>query len=278
VTRLTYRTPILAAFAAAILPIPAIAQPADLPIAPATTTEYPAGVKVLKAKNGSVYTDKGGHTLYGMDLRTLIRWNPDPSKYCQAECAKDWEPLLAPKDAKANIMFPQGFGGNRARPGTPPPSLPAGFTTPQTAPDWAVIDGATGLQWIYKGWNMVYVRKGSKRGSTEFDGAEHMTWNTLKFVPPVPQLVAPSTVSPKFVDSAYALADKDGRLLFSGTCAKDCAGWAPLTAAMASRGIGEWAVGNAGDSPQWLYRGKPVYFSAGDDPLLVPAGASVLRP
>ena len=274
----TYRTSFLAAVIVAIQPLPALAQPADLPIAPATTTEYPAGVKVLKAKTGAIYTDKSGHALYGMDMRTLIRWNPDPSKYCQAECAMDWEPLLAPKDAKANITWPKGFGERRAAPGTPSPALPAGFVTPQTAPDWSIIDGAAGLQWVYKGWNMVFVRKGSKAGSTEFDGAEHMTWNTLKFVPPVPQLVAPGTVSPKFVDGAYALSDKDGRLLFSGTCAKDCAGWAPLTAAMASHGVGEWAVGNTGDRPQWLYRGKPVFYSAGDDPLFVPAGAVALRP
>ncbi len=273
-----YRTPILAAVIAAISPLPALAQPADLPIPPATTAEYPAGVKVLKTKAGAVYTDKSGHTLYGMDLRTLIRWNPDPSKYCQAECAKLWEPLLAPKDAKANIIFPQGFGGNRARPGTPPPPLPAGFVTPQTAPDWSVIEGAAGLQWIYKGWNMVFVRKGSKPGSSEFDGAEQMTWNTLKFIPPVPILTAPGAISPKFVDGAYALADKDGRLLFSGTCAKDCAGWVPLPAALASRGIGEWSVSNSGDRPQWLYRGKAVFYSAGDNPLFVPAGALVLRP
>lgn len=272
------RTPILAAAIAAIMPLPALAQPADLPIIPATTTEYPPGVKVLKTKSGSVYTDKADHTLYGMDMRTLIRWNPDPSKYCQAECAKDWEPLLAPKDAKANIFWPKGFGERRVAPGTPPPPLPAGFVTPQTAPDWSIIEGASGLQWVYKGWNMVFVRKGSKMGSTEFDGAEQMTWNTLKFVPPVPQLVAPGTVTPKFVDGAYALADKDGHLLFSGTCSKDCASWLPLTAAMASHGIGEWSVSKTADRPQWLYRGRPVFFSAGEDPLFVPAGASVIRP
>ncbi len=273
-----YRTPILAAVIAGIMPLPSFAQPVDLPIAPATTTEYPAGVKVLKSSTGSVYADRAGRTLYGMDMRTLIRWDPDPSYYCKAECAKDWEPLLAPKDAKANITWPRGFGERRLAPGTPPPPLPAGFTTPQTAPDWSVINGAAGLQWVYKGWNMVFVRKGSKRGSTEFDGAEQMTWNTLKFVPPIPPLVAPSTVSPKFVDGAYALADKDGRILFSGTCAKDCAGWMPLNAAMASRGIGQWTVSNSSDRPQWVYRGKPVFYSAGDDPLFVPAGATVLRP
>lgn len=267
-----------ALLALALTGTPVLAQPADLPIPPATTSEYPAGVKVIKTPSGPVYADKRGLVLYGMDLRTLIRWSPDAAQYCQADCAKDWEPLLAPPGSKANIKYPQGFGERRAAPGTPPPGLPDGFVQPQKAPDWTIIQGPAGLQWVYKGWHMVFTRKGAKRGATDLDGAENKTWNTLKFVPPVPQVTGPTNVSPVFLDGAWALGDKDGRVLFTGTCTTDCSAWAPLTGGMASRAIGEWTVSAGGDSPQWLYRGKPVFFSRADDPTSVPAGAAALRP
>ena len=265
-----------------ISPLPALAQPADLPIPPATTTTYPPGVKVAKAAAGpanwgQVYTDGKGQTLYGMDMRTLLRWSSDPALYCQADCARDWQPVLAPPNSKANIMFPRGFGERRAAPGTRPPPLPEGFVPPQTAPDWTIIAGPAGLQWVYKGWHMVFTRKGAKRGSTAFDGADAMTWNTLKFVPPVPQIVAPDQVAPLFAAGAYALADKQGRVLYTGTCATDCAAWVPLNGGMASRGIGEWTISSSGDAPQWQFRGQPVFVSA-DDAGVVPAGATVLRP
>ncbi len=257
---------------------PATAQPADLPIPPATASEYPQGVKIAKSSAYNVYANKRGLTLYGMDMRTLLRWNPDPAKYCQAECAAKWEPLLAPKDAKPNIMFPRGFGERRVAPGTPPPGLPAGFVSPQAAPDWTIIDGAAGPQWVYKGWHMVFVRKGSKRGSNDLDGAEGGTWNTLKFVPPVPVLTAPSNVAALFTSGAYALTDKDGRVLFTGQCDAICDGWVPFTGGMASRAIGDWQINTAPDAPQWHYRGKAVFVSQRDDPTSVPAGGTVLRP
>ncbi len=257
---------------------PAIAQPADLPISPATTSEYPTGIKIANSGAGKVYADKRGLTLYGMDMRTLIRWNPDPAKFCSAECAEQWEPLLAPKDAKPNIMFPRGFGERRAAPGAPPPGLPAGFVGPQSAPDWTIIDGASGPQWVYKGWHMVFIRKGSKRGSSDLDGAEGGTWNTLKFVPPIPKLTAPNGIVLLFHGEAYALADKDGRVLFTGPCSGDCPGWKPLAGGMANRGVGEWTISVAGNGPQWFYRGKAVFVSQGDDPVSVPAGGTVLRP
>lgn len=257
---------------------PAIAQPADLPISPATTSEYPTGIKIANSGAGKVYADKRGLTLYGMDMRTLIRWNPDPAKFCSAECAEQWEPLFAPKDAKPNIMFPRGFGERRAAPGAPPPGLPAGFVGPQSAPDWTIIDGASGPQWVYKGWHMVYSRKGEPAGSAAHDGADQQIWNTLKFVPPVPSVVAPASVTTQFAGGAYLLADRQGRALFTGQCAAACAGWLPLTAPMAGQGLGEWSVSLAGDSPQWAWRGQPVYVSREADPLSVPRNGKVLRP
>ncbi|MET0251450.1 MAG: hypothetical protein ABW203_04650 [Novosphingobium sp.] len=261
-----------ALLALALLPaVPAAAQPIDLPIPAATTDRYPPGVKVAKLPGGAVYTDGQGRTLYGMDMRVLLRWSPDAAQYCQAECAEVWQPLLAPAGSKVDIAFPARGGGSRAQP-------PEGFVQPQKAPDWTIIAGPQGPQWVYKGWHMVFTRKGDQPGSTAFEGSENMVWNTLKFVPPVPTPVVPGSVRTIVVDGDYVLADADGRVLFSGDCQGDCSGWVPLPAALASRGIGAWSVGRSGEVAQWLYRGKRVFVSQDDGKTAVPAGAAILRP
>jgi predicted lipoprotein with Yx(FWY)xxD motif len=265
------------------------AQPADLPVPAATTAVYPPGVKIGSADGVPVYTDAQGRTLYGMDMRTLLRAGADTSKYCQEACAEAWEPLLAPAGSVPNIAFPLGFGDRRqpARPTGGAPVSASGGQRPdplaemarnQKAPDWTIIEGPQGPQWVYKGWHMVFVRKGDKPGSAAYDGAENMVWNTLKYVPPVPKVIAPVNVTTAFVSGAYALVDKEGRLLFTGDCGDACASWRPFTGPMAGTGVGEWAVSHDADAPQWLYRGKPVFIAQGATPADVPVGARVLRP
>jgi predicted lipoprotein with Yx(FWY)xxD motif len=267
----------------------AFAQPADLPIPAASTADFPPGVKIGNAGGVPVYTDGQGRTLYGMDMRTLLRAGADTSKYCQGACADVWEPLLAPAGSTPNIVFPLGFGDRRqlARPIGGTPASPSGGPRPdplaemarnQKAPDWTIIQGPQGPQWVYKGWHMVFVRRGEKPGSAAYDGTGNMVWNTLKYVPPVPRVVAPANVSTAFVDGAYALVDKDGRLLFSGNCGKDCAGWRPFTGPLASSGVGDWAVSHDTDTPQWFWRGKPVFVAQGPTLTDMPAGATALRP
>jgi predicted lipoprotein with Yx(FWY)xxD motif len=245
----------------------AFAQPADLPIPPASAEPLPADVKVSKLPSGAVYTNKGGLTLYGLDMRTLMRAGPDPALYCKDACAQDWEPMLAPKDAKPNIRYPRN---NR------PDEAPPGFVRPAQAPDWSIVDGAAGPQYVYKGWHLVFVRKGDIRGSTAFEGAENRSWNTLKYIPPVPQIVAPGNVAATFFEGAFALADTKGRLLFTGKCSGLCADWLPFSGGMASAGIGEWRVDANGDMPQWTYRTRPVFVVT--DGQSIPKGGEVLRP
>ncbi|MFM6930702.1 MAG: hypothetical protein ACKOUT_00485 [Novosphingobium sp.] len=268
----------------------ASAQPADLPIAPARTDKYPNDFKVIRTKSGPVYATGGGHTLYGMDMRTLISFGADPALYCKDECARDWEPMLAPPGTKPNIVFPRGFGspppppGQAPRPAAPPAAGNSdlnqdGLYNTQRAPDWTVIQGASGPQWVYKSWHLVFTRKGDKPGSTEHDGAGNLTWNTLKFVPPVPTLKAPQSVAAAYHGGAYIFTHKDGRALFTGSCKKGCPDWSPLTAPAAGHGLGDWTVSRSGDSPQWFYRGKPVYVGAAlDDPAPIPANGKVLHP
>ncbi len=246
----------------------ALAQPVDLPLVAASGEALPAGVKLAKTAAGSVYAARDGRTLYGLDLRTVLRAGPDAAQYCTGACAQQWEPLLAPPGATVNIAFPRGFGSVR----------PAGFVDPQKAPDWTVIEAAQGPQWVYKGWHLVFARKDDKRGSTAFDGAEGFTWNTLKYVPPVPVLVAPPGVAAIFDQGAYALAAGDGRLLFTGQCSGSCASWIPFGGGAASAGVGGWTVDRSGDSPQWAYRGARVFVASPTDPRTIPERAKVLRP
>lgn len=279
----------LAALGAGLLAsAPALAQPVDLPIPAATTSQYPSGVSIGSAGGVPVYVDAQGRTLYGMDMRVLLRAGADPSQYCRAACTAVWAPLLAPADAKPNIAFPMGFGdhrrpmpapgGSSAAPAIARADPQAQMLQNQKAPDWTIIQGPEGPQWVYKGWHMVFVRKDDAPGSAAYDGAENMAWNTLKYVPPVPKVVAPANVSIAFVDGGYALVDNKGRLLFSGSCGNDCAGWRAFTGPLAGADVGDWAVSHDADAPQWLYRGQPVFVAQGPAPANMPTGAKVLRP
>lgn len=272
--RIDFRRQIMlgAGAAMALIAGAAGAQPADLPIQPATTSEYPQGVKVGKVQDGQVYTDARGRTLYGLDMRILIRFGADAAMYCKEDRCQGWEPLLAPADAKPNIAFPRYYGGDNAA------RLQPGMVLPSKAPDWSIIQGPSGPQYVFKGWHLVYVRKDDKRGSTAFEGAEAFRWNTLKFVPPVPQVSAPPGIAPVWHEGSWVLSGNGGRLLFGGKCGKDCSGWTPLAAGSVSRSVGEWAVSRDGDQPQWLFRGAPVFIAATDDPANLPAAAVVLRP
>jgi predicted lipoprotein with Yx(FWY)xxD motif len=291
------------------------AQPTDIPLPAATTTEFPPGVSVAKVDGGQVYIAADGRTLYGMDLRTVNRWVIDGTKYCADRC-EEWEPFLAPAEAKPNLTTFRGFG--RRRPAAPPAAAPAappaattpaaaaganpgaapaagdgaerqqqlaaafgrgaappGMYTQQNAPDWTVVEGPAGPQWVYKGYHMVYVRKGDQPRSTAYDGVEGKTWNTLKFIPPVPEIEAPNGVGTAWLDDAYLLTNKDGKLLYTGS---DCASWTPLAAPLVSQGLGEWTVDRSAPRPQWLYRGKPVFVAADETTASLPGQTVALRP
>lgn len=294
------------------------AQPVDIPLPAAKTTEFPEGISVAEVEGGKVYVDAQGRTLYGMDMRTVNRWVIDASKYCANRC-EEWEPVLAPAGAKPNLITFRGFGRRRppaapaAAPTAPPAAAtpaaaagaapgaapaaggdaerqqqlaaafgrgaaPPGMFTQQNAPDWTIVEGPAGPQWVYKGYNMVYVRKGDTPRSTAFDGAEDKTWNTLKFIPPVPKVTAPIGVGVAWLDDAYLLTDKDGKVLYTGNCGRDCAGWTPLAAPLLSQGLGEWTVDRSAPRPQWLFRGKPVYVAADDTTASLPGETVALRP
>src|SRR5690606_5898951 len=132
---------------------------------------FPAGISVKELPGGPVYVDARGLALYGLDMRTLLRWGADPSRYCAEECAQIWEPVLAPPGTEPNIAFPLGFGSRGRQEHIEKMRALGFYTQPEKAPDWTVIDGPQGPQWVYKGWHMVFTRKGDESASADHDGA-----------------------------------------------------------------------------------------------------------
>lgn len=256
---------------------PTAAQPVDFPLLPAASSDLPPGVSIKRTSSGPIYVDAQGRTLYGLDFRTLELRTGEPHKFCSDECKKMWEPMAPPPGTPLAAYPPprQGGGGGGGR--QLPPAIPGAKPT-----DWVAIQAADGPQWLFKQWHLVFTRRGDKPGSTEWDGSDDFTWNTLKYVPPVPQLPLPPTVAPLFKDGAYVLAAKDGRLLYSFPQAKSCAATCReaevFPSSMLSQGMGDWKVLQNADSSQWAYRGQPVFVSRSADASSIPAGAQLLRP
>ncbi|HEX7855153.1 MAG TPA: hypothetical protein VF503_15805 [Sphingobium sp.] len=280
------------AIATCLLPAQAWAQAGDFPIPAAASDHLPPGISTRETDKGIVYVDARGLTLYGMDFRALAGKTGLPLTYCKTECAQSWEALHPPKGTPLTpgVVLPGSPEENHARqeakakgeaPGTPAPK-PAAAKTESWSDDWTVVEGAEGPQWFYKMVNLVFTRRGDQPGSSAFDGADSFTWNTLKYVPPVPKIAGPTLVGARYVAGAYVMADQGGRILFTPAkgeaCTADCARWTVFPAGLASSGSGDWSISRTGERAQWLYRGQPVFVADGGDLAAVPQGGQPLRP
>jgi predicted lipoprotein with Yx(FWY)xxD motif len=257
-----FRAFLLAVAALSQLASPVVAQPRFSPPRPANSNVLPPGISVKKTAIGDVYVDAKGRTLYGLDVVALFVEMRSPFTYCTGACEEMWEPVAAPAGT------PQG-----------PPNAPRfiGRGT-QSGPDWVAVNGAKGPQLLFKQGNLVFVRKDDVPGSTKWDGDKNYLWNALRYVPPIPKVKAPSGFSAAYIDGAYALADKDERILYTqdrpAKCVTPCI---PLKTGLVVSGSGEWTVSRTGEVAQWAYRGKPVYVSAPKS-AGIPEGATILRP
>ncbi|MCE7796232.1 hypothetical protein LWE61_06615 [Sphingobium sufflavum] len=286
--------PGLAMIALSGLSAPAWGQASDLPIPAAVAADhFPAGITTRRVGDRMVYVDARGQTLYGMDPRALAGKTGTPFTYCKDACAEMWQPLLAPAGAKATPGIvvpgterrtrPDPAGAGKAEEKAEAPAASAARKDSWNG-DWAIVEGAQGLQWIYKKVHLVFTRRGEAPGTAAFDGAEDFAWNSLKYVPPAPKLSTPGAVTARFLGDGYVMADRKGRLLFTGDAPAQ-GGWSPFPAGFANGGSGDWSVGRTGEQAQWLYRGKPVFVAdappvGGDSDAMsaIPTGGSVLRP
>lgn len=208
---------------------------------------HPADISSGKTDAGLAYTDSRGMTLYALNVRyaSYIVQGADALKYCSGECAKSWIPAKAAADAK-----------------------PVG--------PWKVVDGAEGPQWSYKGDPLFTYAGDSGPGSTAGKERDNL-FNLLTYIPPMPKVTAPAPVKTVFVGEAYILEDGQGHALFTDkSCGMDCRNWMPLSAGMASRGIGDWKISREGDRLQWTYRGQLVYISQEEQPTRAPSQGTVL--
>ena len=236
---------------ALLMPAPLIAQSAMTAPQDAAVQDmsaYPAIVSVRTGKAGLYYADAQGKTLYALSSRTVRGRAGTTLQYCVGPCAKIWTPLAAPADAR-----------------------PVGR--------WKVALAAQGPQWTYMNDLVFTYNADSAPGDMAGNGYEDM-WSVIAHIPPAPKLAAPASVTPRYVDAHYILADPDGRALFTanGSCDARCTTWSPFAAGMAARDIADWTVQRGGDRPQWAYRGKPVYVSQEDIAGHAPPQGSVLLP
>ncbi len=312
----------LVVLASAFLTVPAAAQTPNLPIPPASSAPLPPGISFKKTPLGDVYVDAQGRVLYGMDTRLLRLQTRSANTFCSGSCVETWKPVAAPAGmaalpptpnfgfggAGAGLIVQAALGGQAAQAALGGQAAQAGQNIQAaiqgggggggglgrfayTGPDWAMVQGINGPQLMYKGWNLVFVRNGDAPGSTKWDGEAANVpnepairlWNALRYVPPVPKLVAPPNVAPLFIGGAYAMTDTRDHVLYvrdkPQKCNGACENPVPFRAGLVSQGIGDWTVSRAGEVAQWLYRGKPVFVSQGAPKSAdVPAGATILRP
>jgi predicted lipoprotein with Yx(FWY)xxD motif len=235
---------------ALLLPSPSLAQASDPSKEDSAIDEsiHPGDVLVRTAKAGQYYADAQGRTLYALDMRIARARSGEALNYCIGPCAKIWAPFAAPADAR-----------------------PVGR--------WKALVGAQGPQWSYRN-NLVFTYVADRKPGDVAGNNYDDLWHLIAYIPPAPTLVAPANVVPVFADQNYVLTDAGTHALFTPRtpdCGAACAGWAPLAAGVAARDVGEWTVLRTGDTPQWAWRGKPVFEGQGDMPMIVPAGGVPLK-
>jgi len=94
-------------------------------------------------KEGKIYTDQNGMTLYTFDKDEKNKSN------CYDDCAKNWPPFMAPADAKAED-------------------------------EWTVVERTGGTKmWAYDGKPLYTFIKDAKKGDMAGEGAGGV-WHTAK--------------------------------------------------------------------------------------------------
>ena len=177
--------------------------------------------------------DARGHTAYSRD-ETEVRGKPQ----CVGACLKRWEPLRAPRIARA-------IG------------------------DWATYDRGDGItQWAYKSKPLYAYVGDLKAGDVLGDGID-AHWKAALLGPPpgIPRFV---TARPS--DLGVVLADMNGKTLYSfigdlqkiarETCDEACVkqNWNPVLAAPDAVPIGNWSLNALPDGTrQWAYKAGLVY-------------------
>jgi predicted lipoprotein with Yx(FWY)xxD motif len=188
--------------------------------------------------SGGSFADARGMTLYTYD------GDATPGKSsCAGDCAKSWQPLAAPPDAKA-------------------------------AGDWSPIVRDDGVrQWAYRGKPLYLSAGDAQPGDAAGNGADGL-WHVARAV--ADDIATPASVALRPVANALGdvFVDYRGMTLYvfdgdapgSPACVDSCLkSWTPLAAGALARPSGDWSIAVRADgSRQWSYDGRPLYSYAGD--------------
>lgn len=175
------------------------------------------------------YADVNGITLYtyGQDA--------DQVPSCSSECAKLWQPAIAPPQAN-------------------------------TIPDWSIISRADGLrQWAHRGQPLYRSTNAVTAGAVTTNSSADETWRVAEFRP-FADMALPADVMIRDVSAGggIGLTDSAGITLyvFVGDADMPPASrqWLPLEAPAIGNAIGDFTVLNRDDGiSQWAWRERPLY-------------------
>ncbi len=199
-----------------------------------------ANYKVPTAR--AVFADSQGRPAYVFDKDVEAG-----KSTCNDACAQSWIPLAIPANAKA-------------------------------VDDWTVVMRTDGSrQWAVKGKPLYISAKDKPFGQPSGNGSDGV-WHVALFAPDE-TLEKPDGIETRELPKANGIGLVDERemtlYVFEGTDAParalcedaDCAyRWKPVAAAAVARPIGEFSVvSGPGGSPQWTFRGQPLYSFDGDN-------------
>jgi predicted lipoprotein with Yx(FWY)xxD motif len=233
--------------AACAVILAAVAQ-ADVPKAAAP--EVPPDVTVHRELDRYVFADGKGMVLYFFDKDQ----DTPGSSSCTLDkhCSRQWPPLIAPADAK-----------------------PVG--------DWTIIRRPDGKpQWAYKAKPVYRYADDITPGVASGDNARQL-WHTVAEPIPAPHAIMPAGFRIVRAEDRWAFATHEGRVLYAPLPQAECddtcrARWEAVPAPLLARKVGEWQpVPGADASPQWSFRGRPLYVLKTGQPASAADEANALR-
>jgi predicted lipoprotein with Yx(FWY)xxD motif len=210
----------------------------------------PPDVTVHRQLDQLVFADAKGMVLYFFDKDE----DTPGTSSCTLDkhCSRQWPPLIAPADAK-----------------------PVG--------DWTVIKRPDGQpQWAYKGKPVYRYDDDITPGVASGDNARQL-WHTVAEPIPAPRATMPAGFRIVKAEDRWAFATHEGRVLYApppqAQCDDACrARWEAVPAPSLARKVGEWQpVLGADASPQWSYRGRPVYVLRTGQSAAATEGANALQ-
>ncbi len=190
---------------------------------------------------GYSFANAEGKSLYTFDKDTEVG-----KSACYDDCAKNWPPAIAPKNAKA-------FG------------------------DWTIITRTDKTkQWAYKGKPLYAFVKDAVPGDVKGNGAAQV-WHNVKFEPAkgieVPYGMSVSEAEAAngivLVDSRrmtmYALDGKETRAKTACVTSACPEQFVPVSAALLANPKGDFTLVDRDDGvKQWAFKGKPLFTYTGD--------------